>query len=54
MSFRKLIGQGLHPVGGLPAAYVCGNRTCEAPLTSAEALRDCCGTSAAGDGASHG
>ena len=54
MIFRKLIGQGLHPVGGWQAAYVCRNRTCEAPLTRAVALRERCGISAAGDGASHG
>ncbi len=36
------IGQGLGPIGGKPAAYVCRNRTCEAPLTSVEALRERC------------
>ena len=34
------IGQGRGPIDGKPAAYVCRNRTCEAPLTSAEALRE--------------
>ena len=35
------IGQGRHPVGGLPAAYVCRNRSCDAPVTSAQALLEC-------------
>ena len=35
------IGQGRHPVGGQPAAYVCRNRTCDAPVTSAQALLEC-------------
>ncbi len=30
--------QGRAPVNGQPAAYVCENRTCKAPITSAEAL----------------
>lgn len=34
------IGQGRGPIDGKPAAYVCRNRACEAPLTSAEALRE--------------
>jgi uncharacterized protein len=34
------IGQGRGPIDGKPAAYICRNRTCEAPLTSAEALRE--------------
>ena len=34
------IGQGRGLIDGKPAAYVCRNRTCEAPLTSAEALRE--------------
>lgn len=33
MIFRKLIGQ--------LAAYVCQNRTCDAPVTSAKALFEC-------------
>ncbi|MBC7703182.1 MAG: thioredoxin domain-containing protein [Rhodoferax sp.] len=36
------IGQGRHPVGGQPAAYVCRNRTCDAPVTSAKALLENC------------
>ena len=48
------IGQGRGPLDGKPAAYVCRNRTCEAPLTSAEALRERCSKSAARDGESHG
>jgi uncharacterized protein YyaL (SSP411 family) len=36
------IGQGRGPVDGKPAAYVCQNRTCDTPLTSAEALRKRC------------
>ena len=35
------IGQGRRPVGGQPAAYVCRNRTCDAPVTSAKALLEC-------------
>ncbi len=42
MIFRKLISQGRHPVGGKPAAYVCRNRSCDAPVTSAQALIECC------------
>ena len=38
MIFRKLIGLGRHTVGGLPGAYVCRNRSCDAPVTSAKAL----------------
>ena len=38
------IGQGRAPVDGKPTAYVCRNRTCEAPLTTAEALRERCTT----------
>lgn len=49
MIFRKLIDRGLHPVGGLPATHVCRNRAGEAPLgeaplTSAETLRERCTT----------
>ena len=36
------IGQGRHPVGGQPAAYVCRNRSCDAPVTSAQALLEWC------------
>jgi uncharacterized protein YyaL (SSP411 family) len=36
------IDRGRGPIDGKPAAYVCRNRTCEAPLTSAEALRERC------------
>ena len=36
------IGQGRHPVGGQPAAYVCRNRSCDAPVTSAKALLEYC------------
>ena len=38
MTFRKLIGQGRHTVGGLTNAYVCRNRSCDAPVTGAKAL----------------
>lgn len=34
------IGQGRPPVAGQAAAYVCQNRTCAAPVTSAQALLD--------------
>ena len=36
------IGQGRHQVGGQPAAYVCRNRSCDAPVTSAKALIEYC------------
>jgi hypothetical protein len=36
------IGQGRYPVKGRPAAYVCRNRTCAAPVTDGKALLDCC------------
>ena len=32
------------PIDGKPAAYVCGNRTCDAPLITVEALRERCAT----------
>ncbi|MDB5481312.1 MAG: thioredoxin [Caulobacteraceae bacterium] len=36
------IGQGRQPIDGQPAAYVCRNRTCSAPVTTAEALIESC------------
>ena len=36
------IGQGRHPVGGQPAAYLCRKRNCDAPVTSAQALLERC------------
>lgn len=33
------VGQGRGPIDGKPTAYVCRNRACEAPVTTAEALR---------------
>jgi drug/metabolite transporter superfamily protein YnfA len=38
------VGQGRVPIDGKPAAYVCRNRTCEAPVTTVEALRARCST----------
>ena len=37
------VGQGRVPIDGKPAAYVCRNRTCDAPVTTVEALRERCG-----------
>jgi uncharacterized protein YyaL (SSP411 family) len=36
------IGWGRHPVKGRPAAYVCRNRTCAAPVTDSKALLELC------------
>ena len=36
------IGGGRHPVDGQPAADVCQNSTCDAPVTSVKALLDRC------------
>jgi len=36
------VGQGRVPINGKPAAYVCRNRTCDAPVTTVEALRERC------------
>jgi uncharacterized protein YyaL (SSP411 family) len=36
------IGEGRVPPNGQPAAYVCRNRTCDAPVTTVEALRERC------------
>ena len=36
------IGEGRHPVDGQPTAYVCRNRTCDAPVTSVKALLERC------------
>ncbi|POA35808.1 MULTISPECIES: thioredoxin domain-containing protein [unclassified Pseudomonas] len=36
------IGAGRHPLAGQTSAYVCRNRTCEPPVTSAEELVECC------------
>ncbi len=38
------LGAGRHPVDGQPAAYVCRNRTGDAPVTTVEALRERCAT----------
>ena len=38
------IGAGRHPVDGQPAAYVCRNRSRDAPLTTVEAPRERCAT----------
>ena len=38
------IGQGRHPIGGLPASYVCRNRRCDTPVTRVQALIECCTT----------
>jgi len=35
------MGEGRGPVDGLSAAYVCRNRSCLPPVTSAEKLREC-------------
>ena len=39
-------GLGRTPVNGQPAAYVCRNQTCQAPVTTAEALREIVTTAA--------
>ena len=36
------IGKRRHPVDGQPAAYVCRNRTYDAPVTSATTLLEHC------------
>ena len=38
------VGQGRVPIEGKPAAYVCRNRTCDAQVTTVEALRERCVT----------
>ena len=40
------VGLGRTPVNGQPAAYVCRNQTCQAPVTTAEALREIVTTAA--------
>lgn len=45
LAFAKDVpaGQGRGPVDSKPAAYVCRDQTCEAPVTTQEALLEYCG-----------